>query len=33
MKPGNGSPNRRFLSDAYESALVRASFGAPKPER
>ena len=25
--------NRRFLRDAYESALDRASFSAPKPER
>ena len=26
-------PNSRFLSDAYESALARASYNAPKPER
>ena len=26
-------PNSRFLSDASESALVRASFSAPKPGR
>lgn len=26
-------PNSRFLSDAYESALARASYSAPKPER
>jgi hypothetical protein len=28
------SANRRFLSDAYDSALLRrASYSAPKPER
>jgi hypothetical protein len=26
-------PNSRFLSDVYESALGRASFSAPRPER